>query len=151
MEVKSPYKLMLESDALKSQVYVIRLIANDLSKTLLIKDFYIAKDRKELNEIEFSIERYSFDLDAIIMEIMGFNSDLIDKELGFWYYKQINQALKFRDKFNIDYILEHAVKIFFSLKKLQNFPNDKIKTEICKQLNVSEESISNWVLKTGKE
>jgi len=124
------FDLMRETIALKNQTKMIRLIANDLYNRYLVNFVSeVKEDRaKQLNpnrkRNEFDgIDDYIYDLDAVILEVIGFSNEQIENELGYWYYTQLQQVATSPKAINKTYLWNSAIRIYFELKDLLKLRN----------------------------
>jgi hypothetical protein len=99
----------------KTDLFFLRMIKNDiLSSSLKLE---IDSIRDDLNE-----ELYEFDLNDIILEMMGFSQKEIDNEISLKYYfqtKSVLEEMRFK-KMSRELLNERAMKVYYELKKLKS-------------------------------
>ena len=130
MKTKTSRELVQVSNALKNQIYLVRLITNDLYINLLISDIKKEND----SNLKVDLNSYYFDINAIILELMGFKSKQINNELGYWYCNRIEKAIKYKKIRNIQWFTNEAIDIYFEMKSLKKIPLKKLKTEILRKI-----------------
>jgi len=131
MKSNTSLKLMQEADAQIFQDTMVRLIANDLYKSYLLSE--IDEKKKRPN---YDPDSYIFDLDAVILESFGFNAELIDDEIGYWYYRQIQEAIESPQMIKSDYINSSALKIFSELEELSKIENTDLGAILRERLGI---------------
>lgn len=109
------YTAIQKDSRFQSDLIFLRMIKNDiLSASLKLE---IDSIRDDINE-----ELYEFDLNAIILEMMGFSQKEIDNEISLKYYfktKSVLEEMRFK-KMSRELLNERAMKIYFELKKLKS-------------------------------
>lgn len=108
------FNTMQNDSHFKKDLFFLRMIKNDiLSSSLKLE---IDSIRDDLNE-----ELYEFDLNNIILEMMGFSQKDIDNEISLKYYFQIKGVLEEMriKKMSRELLNERAMKIYFEMKRLK--------------------------------
>ena len=109
----STIQLMTKDKRLKAELTIIALIKNDVLTSILRLEHQ--KVKSDLDE-----QLFNFNLNQIVLELMGFTQERIEIEISLVYYFRVSKILKEMEteKLTNAYISQFALKLYYELKKM---------------------------------